>query len=291
MLTRAVLVIVCAGAAAMVTVCLSASPARADDTIGDVTCDDANPSPACQVTAGRSHDSDGNPGSTGNTDGGSSANQSDTRCVYDQADPSAATVAALGGQPSGDGAWYLKTCFNNNGVAATSAIPVWVAGGQAPAVSPDALALVARTRLDLPAVRVLVSPAGDQLVGLPTWLALEPGSWGARSSTASVPGVSVTATARPTSVTWSTGEGGRVVCTGPGTRWTPGMDPKRASPDCGYTYRHSSASAPGTAFRLTVTVAWQVTWAGAGRTGTIPDLTTTASLQMRVQESQAVATG
>jgi hypothetical protein len=84
------------------------------------------------------------------------------------------------------------------------------------------------------------------------------------------------------------GDGGSVGCAGPGTAWTPGTDPTASSPDCGYVYRNSSAGASGGKFAITVTVTWQVTWVGAGRAGTIPGLTTTATLGVQVQESQAV---
>jgi hypothetical protein len=140
-------------------------------------------------------------------------------------------------------------------------------------------------------VVIRLNPSGDQLVNLPTWLSLDAGSWQSQSATASVPGVSVTATARPVRAVWSLGEGGSVTCTGPGTPWQPGTDPMASSPDCGYTYRHSSARAPGSAFSVTVTVTWEVTWAGAGQSGTIAGLSTTGTVPVRVAESQAVLNG
>jgi hypothetical protein len=144
--------------------------------------------------------------------------------------------------------------------------------------------------LTLPGVAIRVNPAGDQLVGLPSWLSLDSASWRPQSATAAVPGVSVTATATPTQAVWSMGNGESVVCHGPGTPWRSGTDPVAASPDCGYRYSLSSAGAPGGAFTLTVTISWQVTWAGAGLAGTIPGLTTTGAAQVRVAESQTVIT-
>src|SRR6266511_1777135 len=123
------------------------------------------------------------------------------------------------------------------------------AGGQRagapPVVSPQVLARQARARLTLPDVAIRVNPSGDQLVGLPSWLSLDPASWRPQSATASVPGISVTATATPIQAVWSMGSGDSVVCHGPGTPWRPGTDPMAASPDCGYRYVRSSASAPG----------------------------------------------
>src|SRR5207248_3268020 len=198
---------------------------------------------------------------------------------------------ALGGLPAGAGAWYVKTCYGTgpgNMMAASSGL-VWLT--TPPVVAPEVLARQARSTLALPDVAIRVNPAGDQLVGLPTWLSLDPTSWRPQSATASVPGVSVTATATPTQAVWSMGDGESVVCHGPGTPWASGTDPMAASPDCGYTYRRSSAGAPGGAYAVSVTISWSVTWAGAGQGGTIPGLTTTGAVPVRVAESQAVISG
>jgi hypothetical protein len=201
---------------------------------------------------------------------------------------SADTISALGGQPAGEGGWYNRTCYSdlNGGVQGLGG-PVWMPGAP-PVVSPVVLARQARARLNLPDVVIKLNPPGDQLVNLPIWLTLDPSSWKEQSAIASVPGVSVRATAWPVGATWFMGDGGSVVCSGPGTAWRPGSDPAAGSPDCGYTYRRSSAGAAGGKFSVTVTVTWEVTWAGAGESGTIPGLTTTGTVQVPVQESQAV---
>jgi hypothetical protein len=115
--------------------------------------------------------------------------------------------------------------------------------------------------------------------------------WGPVSATATVPGVSVTATATPTSVVWSMGDGSTVTCTDAGTPFSPGTAPTASSPDCGHTYRTSSASQAGQAFPVSATVYWTVTWAGAGQGGVFPDLTTTGNAAFRVAESQALNNG
>lgn len=88
------------------------------------------------------------------------------------------------------------------------------------------------------------------------------------------------------------GDGSSVRCTGRGTPYESkkGSDPKSSSPDCGYTYRSSSAGEPSDAYRVTATVHWTVTWSGAGQSGSFADLTTTSSAAFRVAESQAVNT-
>ncbi|AXB46124.1 hypothetical protein H5411_33710 [Amycolatopsis echigonensis] len=192
------------------------------------------------------------------------------------------------------GAWYVYKCTGPGFADALYRPPVWITDGQpgpVPLPSPAELAAQARNQLRLPTPKIKANPAGDQLVSLPTWLWLDRSSWGDVSATASVPGVSVTAVARPTSVTWSMGDGGSVTCTGPGSPFPAGGDPKSASPDCGYTYKTSSAGQRADAFPVTATVNWTVTWSGAGQGGTFPNMTTSASVAFRVAESQGIATG
>jgi hypothetical protein len=170
--------------------------------------------------------------------------------------------------------------------------PVWIAAGAggAPVLSPAQVAQLARKRLRLPEPRIAANPTGDQLVNLPTWLWLSSG-WGPVVATASVPGVSVTATATPISVSWSMGDGNTVMCTGAGTPFRPGTDPKASSPDCGHIYRTSSARQMGQAFPVSATVHWTVTWSGASQGGTFPNMTTTGGATFRVAESQVLNNG
>jgi hypothetical protein len=208
--------------------------------------------------------------------------------------PVAVVVREQQPEPGEDGAWYLWRCSGDGFRDSLYRPPVWIPDGErapgAAGPSPAELAAQARERLRLPGPAVAASPAGDQLVNLPTWLWLD-GDWAPIEATASVPGVSVTARAVPRSATWVMGDGSEVVCRGPGTPYTPGVDPASPSPDCGHTYRHSSAGRPGEVFAASVTVSWTVTWSGAGDSGTFPDLTTTAEATFRVAESQALVTG
>ncbi|WP_419995063.1 hypothetical protein [Streptomyces boninensis] len=197
----------------------------------------------------------------------------------------------------GDGAWYIYKCSGDGVRDALWRPPRWIPDGQLPEdggpalPSPAELAQAAYEQLRLPSPQIRANPDGEKLVTLPTWLWLSRGSWGKVSATASVPEVSVTAVARPTKATWSTGDGKTVTCRGPGTPYTAaGRDPRSASPDCGHTYRRSSADQPGDAYPVSATVRWTVTWSGAGESGTLPGLTTSASTQFRVAESQALNT-
>jgi len=196
-------------------------------------------------------------------------------------------------KPGEPGAWYVYRCAAGGVRDALYRPPVWIPDGQrqaggVPLPSPLELAQLARDQLRLPSPRIEASPAAEQLVGLPTWLWLDREMWGAVSATASVPGVSVTAVARPVSVEWAMGDGSTVTCAGPGTPYGIGGNPQSPSPDCGYTYRISSAGRPGGTFAVSATVDWTVTWSGAGQSGVFPGLTTTSGAGFAVAESQAL---
>lgn len=200
-------------------------------------------------------------------------------------------AAAQPGQ--GPGAWYIYKCNGQGFADALYRPPVWIPdapGGPTPLPSPAELAQRARNQLRLPGPTIATNPRGDQLVNLPTWLWLSSG-WAPQSATASVPGVSVTAVATPTRTDWAMGDGRNVTCQGSGTPFPSGGDPKAASPDCGYTYRTSSAGQPNNAYPVSATVHWTITWSGAGQSGTFPDMTTTSNASVRVAESQALNTG
>jgi hypothetical protein len=212
-------------------------------------------------------------------------------------------VPAADPQPGESGAWYVYKCAAGGVRDALYRPPVWIPDGpeqdtEAPQPTPAQLAQTAHNQLRLPSPQIETNPADDQLVSLPTWLWLDRSQWHAVSATASVPGVSVTAVARPTLVVWTMGDGSSVTCNGPGTpygtagpRASASDRPKGASPDCGHTYRSSSAGQPDSAYPVSATVHWTVTWAGAGQSGVFPDLTTTSTAAFRVAESQALNNG
>lgn len=236
----------------------------------------------CEIEVG----TPGKPGGSGDGNGGGGGGSGGGNpCTYEAANPGPEAIAAVGGQPAGPGGWYFRHCVSPDGEVGFGAL-MWLAAPP-PVISPAVLAQVARKRLDLPTVVVKVNPDASTMVNVPVWLALT-GGWQQRSSTASVPGVSVTVTATPSRVTWRMGDGGSVVCHGPGTVYRPGVDdPYAASPTCGYGFRQASGS--GT-FTVTATVTYTVTWSGGGQSGTIGDLTATGTTALRVGESQAIIT-
>jgi hypothetical protein len=186
------------------------------------------------------------------------------------------------------GTWYASICSDGTQLWLGD---LWVPVSR-PAVSPIVLAQMARRYLPLPPPGIQTSPAAssDQIVNVPTWLWVDPATWGPRSATASVPNESATATAVPITVTWTMGDGSRVVCRGPGTPYTEG-DPARPSPTCGHTYLRSSARQPGLRYPVTATTTWRITWTATGvvsASGTLAPLLRTSTTTLRVAEAQTV---
>jgi hypothetical protein len=282
--------------------------------VSGVTCQQ-NPQPGCDSYAGTpGHRASGTP--AGRQDGGTGSPSSPQVCrdpagqVIACQDPDLGSVGPDGcyyspaqapadaSHPAGNGGWYWRICTHQSGGSREGfgkrvwldSPPAGASGGAGPRLSPQQVAVEAVAHLRLPVPEIVTNPAvsAQNLVGVPVWLWISRGAWAARSATAAVPGVRVTATATPAQVTWRTGDGAGLTCAGPGTPWTAGTTPTAASPDCGHTYTASSAAAPAGRFRLTATITWAVTWVGAGRSGALPALSTADSVRLRVGESQAL---
>lgn len=249
-----------------------ATPAVADPW-GGVVCDPS--SGQCEVTAGDSGKEEPNGDSAGSTSGGDDCyyvqNTTDGKDVSD-------AVADKGGE---DGDWYVRRCGDESSL-------VWLK--DPPKVPPKQVAHNAAAKLQLPPVDIRVSPDGPQLVGLPSWLWLETGSWAGQTATAATGAVSVTATARPVQAVWTMGDGSTVVCEGPGTPFSAEYPPDAESVDCGHTYQTSSLGEAGGAFAISVRVTWEVSWSGAGKSGVVPDMTTTATDELTVREVHTLLT-
>jgi len=147
------------------------------------------------------------------------------------------------------------------------------------------VALNARGQLSLPLPDVRTAPPtnADQLVGLASWLWIDPAQWRGLSKTVLIPGVAATVTARPTSITWRTGDGQTVQCNGPGTPYIAGAPDQNQHSDCTHTYLDRG---PVTA---TVTVHWKMDWsATTGQAGTFGLVDRTTNVPLTVAEVQAV---
>lgn len=289
MLTRLLWRAAMAAAAALALVCLAQVPALAGGgpgtAFGFAQCGQSS-APQCQVIAG-SGPAAGTPGTAspvGATSGSGTVSAGGTA-----AGGCSGTVSPqFGCVPAG--------CTLT---AQTVGCPIGVAGPAAPAgaaavlPAPGVLAQLAVKYLQLPdpVIRSSPAPGALQLTRLPLWLWVAANVWQPQSKTAQVPGEAVTATATPVLAAWSMGDGKTVTCKGPGTAYAAGDNPSAASPTCGYTYDQSSAGQPGGAYKVTVTITWDITWAGAGGAGgVLAPLQTVAAAQFQVAESQALNT-
>lgn len=289
---------------------LFAAPAHADDAFGSTECSETT----CHLWAGTDgkpiEDYRGNPKPPTAPQRGNSARMcriptateevlcvdpdlgwlSADGCYYRSATDFVATPAleAMEATPGVAGSWYERKCVGISGSGAVVWRPDAAMGAVVPP-SPEVVAQRAVSQLVLPSPVVEVSPGLDvvQTVGVPVWLWIS-GGWGPVSATAAVPGVSVTATARPVSVLWDFGSGGQIRCAGPGRAFRPGVDDPAAGSECSIAFARGSAGQPGGRFSVTVTVTWQVGWAGAGQSGEAAGLTSQTAASVAVGESQGL---
>lgn len=198
-------------------------------------------------------------------------------------------VAVPAGSALVDDRIYYRQCANGD---SNVVFQGWTRWNQAEArVLAADLAYEAARELPLPHPRPVLSPAigANQLVGLATWLWLEPGSWAPLEATASVPGLSATATATPTEVRWDMGDGAVVTCHGPGIAYDPARPDDEQSTDCRHTYGHVSVDQPDGVYHATVSIDWAISWSATnGEGGTLPGTTRGTSFPVPVGQRQAV---
>lgn len=189
-----------------------------------------------------------------------------------------------------DGAIYL--CTYSFGFAVMP-LPFWsdsMPAGPAAPVDPAVVAQTIVEQMELRAITIGMvpedSPGSMGVVGLPAWMWVDAPSeqtFGPMTRSASLGGVSVTATARVTKVLWEMGDGGAVTCTTPGTPFSDGHGGQQ-SPDCGYTYAQQGT------YTIRATSYWSVDWTStSGPSGSIP-LQFTQSRILLVGEIQVVRT-
>lgn len=208
-------------------------------------------------------------------------------CYWRRLDPQPpATDPLWDGHTPADGAIYHQLCpyggswIGRDQDTFQSAPPPGYGG----LPSPETLAARAINTLPItgPQIRTAPDAAGTGLVGMPTWLWTEVNvnTWGPQTASASVPGMTVTATARALRIEWQMGDGGSVTCTGPGTPYRAEYGASQ-SPSCSYAY-----AGPGR-YTITGVTTWQVDWAGGGRSGTVT-VTRQSSSNLTISELQVV---
>ncbi|MEU0089106.1 hypothetical protein [Kribbella sp. NPDC006257] len=169
---------------------------------------------------------------------------------------------------------------------------VWLPGEPDTVVTdPVTLAYRAVAAMQLGAPRVRTAPGVGEvgLVNMPVWLWVErsENTWGPIERDASVPGLTVTATAKVTAVDWSMGDGKTVRCEGSGTAYRKSFGIK-ASPDCGYLYRKTSRGQADCKYKVGATARWDITWRSTlGDTGQI-SMTRQAGTQLQIGEAVPV---
>lgn len=224
---------------------------------------------------------------TGETDdgkggpaGASSAGSSDApKCTYtllDPQPPDTNLAVQEGKKQGGKGAAYRVVCPETGRIGVT-----WIPDGAdpaAPAIDPEIVAQRAVDSMKLVGPKV-ASPraAGKYVVGMPMWMWVDqtPTTYGPNTATATAGGVTVSATATVTAITWDMGDGtAPVVCHGPGTPYRASMG-KASSPDCGHLYETTSATADGGRFQGLATATWTIEWQVTGGTGDAGQLTET----------------
>ena len=116
-----------------------------------------------------------------------------------------------------------------------------------------------------------VAERGHGAVGLPVWIWVPEGNqksdnWGPYTKTATLGGVTVTATAKVSSVKYSMGDGGSVTCRGPGVAYFVSRS-QVDSPSCGYKYSRMSPDEGRDAYTVNADATWSVHWSGGGQSG------------------------
>ena len=192
-----------------------------------------------------------------------------------------------------NGAVYAVTCLpsypnSSNGGWVWRPTPPPGYGGTSVTAAQLAQQAVNRMALTGPAIEMSIPADKFATVGVPVWLwtAVSATTWGPNSATASVPGLSVTATAQARQILWDTGDGRSETCRNPGTPYYAGGV---TSPTCQHIYTRSSADQPDLAYTVTATTTWDVTWSGGGMSGALT-VTRTSTGHVRVGEVQVLIT-
>lgn len=214
-------------------------------------------------------------------------------CYYRALTEQPAANASIWQQYPAGGTVYQRECMLPGGGSSNSGwvvLPNPPAGFGAVTVTPSDLAVEAVEMLELrgPAIGIAPPPGSTGLVGLPVWLWTDvtPSTWGPASATASVPGLSVTATARATRIVWDMGDGTKVTCRTPGTPYSTSYGGV-PSPTCGHLYTRPSAGQPDDAYPVTATTTWEVSWSGGGASGVIT-VTRSSTTSVRIGELQVL---
>src|SRR5581483_1974443 len=182
-----------------------------------------------------------------------------------------------------EGSIYIIVCTNADGVVVYQAVITYQPG----TTVIDAATLARQAYKELPLLYPdpHTAPPSDQqqLVGVRTWMWLDPAQWQPRSATAAIPGLSATVTAQPSEVRWDMGDGTIVTCNGPGTPYDPSRADGDQHSDCTHVFEHDGTK------QVRATIVWRVTWQGSdGSGGTLPTVERSTQFPLHVAQRQAV---
>ena len=175
----------------------------------------------------------------------------------------------------------------------------WVPTGPAAATAPPPQVLaqqaMSSAQLPLPTVQTW-PPSGSGATNFPTWVHLS-SPWAPISATATAGATRVTVTATPSSMQVSSvdsSDGGasyhpvQVSCPGPGAAYDPNKPYADQHTDCSISWSWPSANYGAGTYPLTITVVYQVSWAGPRGGGALPVITRSSTYPYRVGEIEAL---
>lgn len=199
--------------------------------------------------------------------------------------------------PQSDPAWQGHTdgaiwnCVREQGVRFVTRW-IWLPGRpDTVVVDPMTLVYESIAEMHLAPPQIKTAPAVGQvgLVNMPVWMWVTKteNTWGPIVRSASVPGLSVTATARVKAINWSMGDGKTVRCEGPGTPYTKAAG-VQSSPTCGHRYTKASHKLPNCKYPVTAVAQWDITWQSTLGDGGQIAMPQQATTQVRVGEAVPV---
>jgi hypothetical protein len=176
--------------------------------------------------------------------------------------------------------WYQQVCYIPGPPSQTLPGASWQ---RFDAVNPENLARVAIDDMlaGIPQHTIETNPDIEGFVGFETWFWIDGGMLEPVTATASIPFMTVVATAEPGRVQFDFGDGATGECTGSGTPWSEG-----ATSDCTHQYEVAGH------YEVTATIEWTGSYTVNGGAPVVIDevATRTATLDLPVEEGQAINT-
>ncbi|MGC7093955.1 hypothetical protein ACPZ19_04765 [Amycolatopsis lurida] len=130
------------------------------------------------------------------------------------------------------------------------------------------------------------------IVGENTWIWTDRSVWKPATERVQTGPVWAEVTAQPSGMTFTSGMGDSLSCTGPGTPYDRSHGLHAASPDCGFVYTRSSVGQPNDQATAEWTIQWSVSWVGSDGTadvgGDFPQMSSRAAATFAVAEVQAL---